>query len=42
MYTVGCTWGMNMRGWLVDLKNVLSLDAVFEELPNMAPAYNHF
>jgi hypothetical protein len=28
---------------LVGLKNVLSLDAFFEELHNMAPAYyNHF
>jgi len=27
---------------LVALKNVLSLDAFFEELYNIAPAYNHF
>lgn len=27
---------------LVGLKNVLSLDAFFEELHKMAPAYNHF
>jgi len=27
---------------LVGLKNVLALDAFFEELHNMAPAYNHF